>query len=503
MAATAVARDERILEYLRCEASFPHFLTHVKIRDANKGKIKLKLWPHLLQIATDWQTGDSWLEGKARQLGYSWLVAAYAVWILTFREQARVLAISSRERESIELLDKVKFIHANLPGWLRKELSKDSNTTFGIKDTEAQMMALPSTEQAGRSFQATVMILDEHAFHPYAGENYSAYHSAVADGGQEIFITTGNGPSGMFYNFYNDPSSPYRKRFNGWDARPDRDRDWYDREFATFVSAGEAHPLLFKRENPSSIEEMWTAFYGLVYDMFDPTTHVRPMPFTWQQAKWRVAGVDPGQGAPSAVIPIGESEGGLAYQFGEFYQRGVTSADDIAEYLFAWHRIAPFHGIFVDWAEGTLIATLQSRGLPAFPANKDRGLGIGLVASRLIAGNLAMSADCVNTISEYHSYRWKVRRAAGEADPYATSTPEENHGDAMDGKRYGLVGLSQRFSGKMREVQYPVFAQPLVVPDEVVIGLDDRDPLFTKSRTRPTMSRPDFSRRRGPVMTRR
>ena len=157
----------------------------------------------------------------------------------------------------------------------------------------------------------------------------------------------------------------------------------------------------------------------------------------------------------------------------------------------------------MDWAEGTLIATLKARGLPAFPANKDRGVGIGLVASRLTAGNLALSPDCVNTIKEYHSYRWKVKRAAGEADPYATSTPEDNHADAMDAQRYTLMGLSQNFAGKMREVQYPVFTQQETLPDEVVIGLDNRDPLFTKPRLRPTMSRPNFSRRRGPVMTRR
>lgn len=501
--AKRASRADLLAEYLMCAQSFPYFLRYVKLRDSNRGVIPMQLWPHVIQVAEDWQTGESWLEGKARQLGFSWELAAYDVWILLFREMARILSISAGERESVELLEKVKFIHRNLPPFLYKRPSTDNASSLAIAATGAEMRALPSTENAGRSFQATLVQLDEAAFHPYAGENYAAYHPAVADGGQEIFVTTGNGPSGLFFDFFNDPTSGYRKRFTGWRARPDRDDDWYARELAAFTAAGERHPLLFKRENPETVEEMFAAFFGLVYDMFEESRHVKAEPFAWKDAQYRVAGVDPGQGDPCAVTPIGELNE-HAHQFDEMYRQGVTTYDEIADYLIRWHLRAPFNGIFVDSIEGTLIATLRAKGLPAYPANKERGIGIGHVAGRLANETFTVSPDCRHTIREFHSYRWKERRTPGEADPYATSTPQEHHGDAMDGDRYALVGLSQFFSGRKRETAYPTFA-PVKPKDDPT--REGRDPLAverakTGKVSRTPLQRPDFSHMRRMTMRR-
>ncbi|MCH7543240.1 MAG: MFS transporter [Proteobacteria bacterium] len=136
-------------------------------------------------------------------------------------------------------------------------------------------------------------------------------------------------------------------------------------------------------------------------------------------------------------------------------------------------------------------------------------LTLALFSLRLAGPGLTVHAATTSMARYFGGQRGKASaiaslgQTAGEADPYATSTPEDNHADAMDAQRYTLMGLSQNFAGKMREVQYPVFTQQETLPDEVVIGLDNRDPLFTKRRSRPTMSRPNFSRRRGPVMTRR
>lgn len=447
--------DNHSKELMRCRARFAYFLRYVQIPDVHRGLIPMELWPYLIEIADDWQTGDSWIEGKARQLGYSWLLADYDVWIGTFREYARILSFSINQRESEELLKKVKAVNEHLPDWLRKEFSKDGQTKEHVQwdETRAEMMALPSTGAAGRSYTATLVQTDEWAFHQNAAEHYSAYRSAIADGGQHIGISTGNGAFNIFYRYFTakSPSIPYKKRFNGWRARPDRDDAWYAREREAFlVSALDPeseefgkHPGLFKRENPESVDEMFEVFVGLVYDVFSDFVHVKGATFSWKASKYRVAGCDPGQGDPFAMGAFGESAGGHVHQFDEFYKQGVVAEDVAAEWLLMWHRIAPFNAIYVDSIEGTLIATFRSRGLPAYPANKERKMGIGHVYGRLLARNFTVDPVCRQHIKEYHEYQWRQMKKGQEE--WATSTPEGHHGDGMDETRYALVGLAQGF----------------------------------------------------------
>jgi len=434
-----------------CKESFPAFLRHVKIRDTNRGVIPFELWPHTVGVAESWQRGESTIDGKARQQGFSWELAAYDLWTMTFKDYSRILSISMGERESIELLDKVKFIHQELPSHLRRDIEMSNQQVFRLKATQGTMMALPSTENAGRSFQANVVQFDEFAFHPFAGANYDSTRAAIADGGQMIIISTGNGPANMLHDLWEDPDVPFVKRFTNWKSRPDRDEEWYDSEKRAYLTRGNS--MFFHRENPGTVDEMFTVFVGLVYGPdetqgwkgFQVHRHMRPEPFTWEDAEIRVAGIDPGQGDPFAILPAGEKDGHLHF-FDEFYeQAGGTTFNVALEYLMSWHRRAPFDAIWVDGAEGTLIASLRATGLPAYAASKERGIGISVVRSRLEDDSMTFSPHVDHTRREFQTYRWATRRAPGEANQYTTSTPIDHHGDAMDDVRYCALGISKGF----------------------------------------------------------
>ena len=452
-------RDEAIAETLKCQASFPYFLfTYCRISDDVKGSIPFEPWPYLVKVAESWARGESCVEGKGRQQGYSWALASYDIWILRFRKNARILSISIGERESKALLKKVKFVHDHLPSFLKLRLSIDNEEQFGFVKTGSSMIALPSTKSAGRGETATLVQTDEWAFHPYAGENFSAYRASIADGNrQHIAISTGNGPTGMFHDYFLDTKNHYIKRFNPWNARPDRDEAWYERERAAYLEDGKG-AMLFIRENPSSINDMFTAVVGLVYETFKPDLHMRAPDFTYEDSLWRIASVDPGQGDPAAVSIIGESEAGHAHQFGVFRKEGATSAQDIYAYLKPWYEKAPLHAVVVDGAEGTLVATLNAwferdfGRKPVVVANKERGIGLGLVNSRLTLNTFSIEPDAEWTKREFQSYRFSERRSPGEADPYTTSTPVDHHGDIMDTIRYALMYLSQYCSNANRKV---------------------------------------------------
>ena len=454
-----MTRDEAIAETLKCEASFPYFLfTYCRISDDSEGVIPFQPWPYLVEVAESWARGESCIEGKSRQLGYSWTLAAYDNWILRFRRNARILSISIGERESKALLAKVKFVHDHLPAFLKLKPHKDNETEFGLLKTGSSMVALPSTKAAGRGETATLVQTDEWAFHPYAGENFSAYRPSIADGKrQHIAISTGNGPTGMFHDYFVDSESNYVKRFNAWTARPDRDESWYERERSAYLTEGKG-AMLFIRENPSDINDMFTAVVGLVYEMFRPDLHMKTPAFSYESSLWRIAAVDPGQGDPAAISIIGESDEGHAHQFGVFRKEGTTSAHHIYDYLKPWYQRAPLHAVVVDGAEGTLIATLNEWFLkdfgrrPVVAANKERGVGLALVGSRLELNTFTIEPDADWTKREFQSYRFPERTSPGESDPYTTSTPIDHHGDIMDTIRYALMYIAQYCSNNRRKV---------------------------------------------------
>ena len=483
-AAPPISKEEAVREWLRCQQSFWYFcITYVRITDAHRGVVPFEPWPHLRDVADSWQRGDSTIDGKGRQLGFSYIVCAFATWKMTFFGHMRILAISMGERESKLLLGKVNDIRKNLPEWLRLTITKDNETEVAFANGSS-MVALPSTEKAGRSEQASIVISDELAFHPYAGENYAAYRSAIADGGQHIIISTGNGPSGLFANFWKgavDADVPYVRRFTPWSARPDRGREWYERERRAFLAAGDKHPLLFIRENPSTEEEMLTAFFGMVYDGFKPAEHIRPAETAWAGCQWRVAAIDPGQGDPAAISCIGQSPAGHAHQYGEWKKEGVTTIDDLWRTLAWWHRRGPFHAVLVDDDEGTIVATLNARFRSVFQlgrdivhkANKDRSTGIGHVAARLERGDFTIEPGHAHTLREFQSYRWATRRAPGETDPYTTSTPVDHHGDLLDTIRYCLMHIAQYLVGHgVVTVKTPAYNDP----DRLASEFDDWEP---------------------------
>ncbi len=129
---------------------------------------------------------------KDRQVGVSWEVSGYTDWEAEFHSKnALGLFISKKEKDAWKLLAKSRFIHLNLPDWLRlPENHSDSRELIDFKDVESSIEVQTSTADAGRGTDATIVVRDECAFHPYAEENLAAVQPAVDAGGKRIDIST-------------------------------------------------------------------------------------------------------------------------------------------------------------------------------------------------------------------------------------------------------------------------------------------------------------------------
>jgi len=170
---------------------------------------------------------------KSRQIGLSWVLCIYALWKAKFFENVKVLFLSQGEEEAYDLISRCKFIDDNLPVFLKARRDPDQRGFVGFPDTGSELKALPSTERAGRSTDATVVICDEWEFHPYAEQNFGALKPTIDAGGQFIGLSTADKTklNTFFKKKYHEAKagfSSFHKEFFGWRVRPGRTQEWFD-----------------------------------------------------------------------------------------------------------------------------------------------------------------------------------------------------------------------------------------------------------------------------------
>lgn len=414
---------------------FEEWMLGMRIVDAVQMQvIPFEPWPHLAELATRWGQGRSDDTLKSRQLGISWLESGLAVWKAR-NKGANVLLISLGDREAKEMLRKCKVVAQNHKRPVKLVRSNDHEIEI---EGGGVIRALPSTEDAGRGFTASLVIADEAAFHPFAEENYRAYYPTVADGGQLITSSTSNGPQGWFYRHYQDSD---HKVFIPWSARPDRDDAW---RVETLRRLGRDD---FMREFPSSPEEAFAASTGLVFE-FDQERHLRHAhPVPWNECIVKIAGVDPGGSDPTAVVILGgyrRPDGIAWHQYDELYRSGAVSTDDMLSFMFQWN----VHLCVGDFGDKSPYAeTFRRHGLEAHGAKKDRGAQYRKHAEVLNHNRLTIHTSA-QSVKEYYSYWWDPKSST----PFATRTGEGHHADAIQAREYAILFAEQAWErGVLRQ----------------------------------------------------
>lgn len=267
--------------------SCQRFITrYVKIedRDAPDLAVPFEMWPDQLKALSVFLNERLVVVLKARQLGLSWLALAYAVWQLVFIAGFSVVALSRREEDSKELVRRVAFILRHLPPWMVRH-DKDVPAGYGgpVWDSTALTVtithpgkepavfrAFPASADSGRSFTASLVILDEWAFHQWADDIWSAAYPTInrPTGGQVLGISTGKVGT-LFEETWDGAmagENGFAPVFLAWNADPRRTREWYEATKA-------ALPKTYRAEYPATPEEAFTVGEGAAFPEWDKTIH--------------------------------------------------------------------------------------------------------------------------------------------------------------------------------------------------------------------------------------
>lgn len=263
------------------------------IKDENTGAVtRFRLWPYQRELLNDWVTHRLNVDLKARQLGISWLVCAFVLWLVNFYDNMTIVCVSKTQDKAWDLIAKVKFMYSNLPAHLRKETSKWNNglvqfvgeTEDGqLTDEGSRVLAIASTPGSGVGFTATVVVCDEWGEQDYAEELYSSIKPTIDQGGRFIGLGTGNSVGSFYHEICTKAElgeehpewNGFYFKFLGWWLRPGRhiknpdgsiapDMDWYTRTKAGYPNLQE-----FLRMYPSNPVESFIAAGGCPFSIED------------------------------------------------------------------------------------------------------------------------------------------------------------------------------------------------------------------------------------------
>lgn len=271
--------NRRLGEIERCFDSLAYFANnycHILASSDRSGSwIPFRLWAAQEEVARELETHREVIMLKARQLGFTWLVIALALKELLFHPVATVLLFSKRDDEAEELLGfRLREMYQRLPKWMRSsKLIADTSHKLEFANG-SRAMAFATT--GGRSYTATLAIIDEADHVPDLAKMLNAIKPTVDAGGRLILLSTVDkaqpeSPFKQIYRVARQGQNSYRPVFHGWRAAPYRTDAWYEEKRRTILAQTGALDDLHQEYPASDIEAL------------SPRSLDKRIPATWLQ----------------------------------------------------------------------------------------------------------------------------------------------------------------------------------------------------------------------------
>jgi hypothetical protein len=199
------------------------------------GPVRFRLWPDQVDLVGTLREERLVVVLKARQLGISWVVIAYVLWKALVRPSGLALLFSKGQRESSELIRRMLMLLSRLPAGLVRRLPRrvsKPNTREIAWANGSRVISMPATANAGISYTADTVVMDEAAHPTMAQSLYTMVKPTIDEGHQFIMLSTANGLGGLFHATWRGAvagTNGFYPVFLPWWSRPGRDADWYRR----------------------------------------------------------------------------------------------------------------------------------------------------------------------------------------------------------------------------------------------------------------------------------
>jgi hypothetical protein len=360
-------------EVLKCRKSFAYFCdSYCQIlSDGGRGGdwVPFRLWPPQRRVAGLLQANRLVVVLKARQLGLTWLVLAFALWLMLFHPIATVLLFSRRDDEATDLLAvRLRGLYDRLPSFLKaRGFTADNDHEWGLA-SGSRALAFPTT--AGDSYTASLAVVDEADLCPDLDRLMRAVKPTIDGGGRMVLLSRSDksrphSPFKRIYQAARQGLNGWAPVFLPWHARPDRDAAWY---------AAQRRDMLARTGSDDDLAEQYPATDA---EALAPRSLDKRLPAAWlrqcfaeqaplaclpreapaipglavfalpQPGRRYVLGADPAEGNPtsddSALCVLDADSGAQVAELAGKFEPSVFA--DYARRLSAWYHKA---GVLVE-----------------------------------------------------------------------------------------------------------------------------------------------------------
>jgi hypothetical protein len=217
-------------EYIKCAKDPVYFFKkYCYIQHPHRGKILFNLYDFQEDLMREFNDHRFNVILKSRQLGISTLSAGYSLWMMLFHEDKNILVIATKQEVAKNLVTKVRFMHENLPSWLKGQTEEDNKLSLRLRNG-SQIKATSAAGDAGRSEALSMLIMDEAAFITNIEDIWTSAQSTLSTGGKAIVLSTPNGVGNWFHKIWlkgeaGDSWNPIKLH---WTVHPERNQKWRD-----------------------------------------------------------------------------------------------------------------------------------------------------------------------------------------------------------------------------------------------------------------------------------
>ena len=254
-------------EWRRCRDDEKYFLEkYWCIAHPAHGRILFKLRGAQDEALKQWGRNRYSLTLKARQIGWTTLVAAHQFWLAFFRDDQNIIDLSRTEREAVLLLRKTKYGFKHLPKWMiaRGPESLVEHQQRMSFDNGSMITSMPSASDPARGESATLIVVDEWAFLPNPEEAWASIEPVADVGGRIIGLSTANGSGNFFHQLWTGAEAGvnrFEPMFFPWSATEDRGDAWYEEKRRSML------PWQLAQEYPTTAEEAFVKSGNPVFDL--------------------------------------------------------------------------------------------------------------------------------------------------------------------------------------------------------------------------------------------
>jgi hypothetical protein len=153
-------------DYMRCFVSPLYFIHQFCMIEDKVLKmwISFRLWDWQFECLDIIHSKVQVIILKARQLGLTWLLVCYALWMMIFRKETGILLFSRRDDEAGELLERIRGMYERLRSFLQPSVTVDNAQEYQSGLIDSWVRLFPTTKHSGGMDTATMVIIDEVDF---------------------------------------------------------------------------------------------------------------------------------------------------------------------------------------------------------------------------------------------------------------------------------------------------------------------------------------------------